>query len=285
MHVFFWREAWRSFSAHRGLAWTAVFSLTAALTLVGILLTLSWNASRALRSIGDRREMVVYLRDDVSDAQVQPLLDRVRQYYGIPTYVSRAQAWEEFAQQVGDPELLKAVDQNPLPASVRIRLKPELLNYASMEQAAQQMAQLPEVEDVRYGAEWVRRLDEVSGALHRGTLAAGVVVAVAVVFILYNTLRLTVIARRQQVEIMTRLGATDRFVATPFVIEAVIQTLVATALSLAIVFGLQQAVAARIAGLVFLPPLWIGAFAAGAALLAWAAGSWVLARTLRHVGA
>lgn len=285
MHVFFWKEAWRSLNAHRGLAWTAIFSLTAALALVGILLTLSWNSLQALHTIGDRREMVVFLRDDVSDAQLQPLLERMKQYYGATTYVSRAQAWEEFEQQVGDPELLKAVEQNPLPASLRVKLKPELLNYPAMEQAAQQVAQMPEVEDVRYGAEWVRRLDELSAGLTRTTVAAGVVVAIAVVFILYNTLRLTVIARRQQVEIMTRLGATDRFVAVPFVIEAVIEVLVAATLALLIVFGLQQAVATRVSGVVFLPWAWIGAFVGGALLLAWAASSWVLARALRHASA
>lgn len=285
MHVFFWKEAWRSLNAHRGLAWTAIFSLTAALALVGILLTLSWNSLQALHTIGDRREMVVFLRDDVSDAQLQPLLERMKQYYGTTTYVSRAQAWEEFEQQVGDPELLKAVEQNPLPASLRVKLKPELLNYPAMEQAAQQVAQMPEVEDVRYGAEWVRRLDELTAGLTRTTIAAGIVVAIAVVFILYNTLRLTVIARRQQVEIMTRLGATDRFVAVPFVIEAVIEVLVAATLALMIVFGLQQAVATRVSGVAFLPWPWIGAFVGGALLLAWAASSWVLARALRHAGA
>lgn len=285
MHLFFWKEAWRSLNAHRGLAWTAIFSLTAALTLVGLLLTLSWNARQALHAIGDRREMIVYLRDDVSEAQLQPLVERVRQYYGAPTYVSRAQAWEEFSQQVGDPELLKAVDQNPLPASLRIKLKPELLSYPAMEQAAQQLSQLPEVEDVRYGAEWVRRLDDVSGALHRSTIAVGVVVALAIVFILMNTLRLTVLARRQQVEIMTRLGATDRFVALPFVIEAVLEVLVAAVFALLVTFALQQAVATRVTGLEFLPPLWIASFVGGALVLAWAASSWVLVRALRHAGA
>ncbi len=285
MHLFFWKEAWRSLNAHRGLAWTAVFSLTAALTLVGLLLTLSWNARQALHAIGDRREMIVYLRDDVSEAQMQPLVERVRQYYGAPTYVSRAQAWEEFSQQVGDPELLKAVDQNPLPASLRIKLKPELLSYPAMEQAAQQLSQLPEVEDVRYGAEWVRRLDDVSGALHRSTVAVGLVVALAIVFILTNTLRLTVLARRQQVEIMTKLGATDRFVAIPFVIEAVLQVLVAAMFALLITFALQQAVATRVTGIEFLPPLWMAAFVGGAVVLGWAAGSWVLMRALRHTGA
>jgi cell division protein FtsX len=70
MHVFFVREAWRSFKQHRGLGMTAIFSLTAALTLSGLFVLLSHNADNALRYVGDRREMVVYLKDDMTESRV-----------------------------------------------------------------------------------------------------------------------------------------------------------------------------------------------------------------------
>ena len=69
MHLFFVREAWRSFRQHRGLGMTAIFSLTAALTLCGLFVLLSHNADSALRLIGDRREMVIYLKDDTSETR------------------------------------------------------------------------------------------------------------------------------------------------------------------------------------------------------------------------
>src|SRR5206468_3356174 len=143
------------------------------------------------------------------------LMDKVRMYFGTPTYVNRQQAWQEFSEQVGDPELLSGVDDNPLPASLRVRLKPELLSYDAMEQAAKQVLEFPEVEDVRYGAEYVRRLDQLSAGLRAAAVIAGALVAIAIMLVLYNTLRLTVLARRQQVEVMLRLGASDRFIATP----------------------------------------------------------------------
>src|SRR6266496_903776 len=139
MHLYYWREAWRTFRAQRGLAITSIVSLTAALTLCGIFVLLDHNARQALQAIGDRREMIVYLKDDVSDAQLATLMDKVRQYFGEPTYVNRKQAWAEFSEQVGDPELLSGVEDNPLPASLRVRLKPELLSFAAMEQAARQV--------------------------------------------------------------------------------------------------------------------------------------------------
>jgi cell division transport system permease protein len=284
MHVFFLREAARSFRQHRGLAYTAIFSLTAALTLSGVLLLLTHNARVALDLLGDRREMVIYLNDEVAPSQRDLLIGRLSDLYGSVTYVSKEQAWEEFSKQVGDPTLLEAVRDNPLPASLRLKLRPELLNHVAMEQTARQIAQFPEVEDVRFGAEWVRRLDEVGSSLTRGTLVVGVVVAIAIVFILYNTLRLTVLARRPQVEIMSRLGATDGFISTPFVIEAICEAALAALLALGVMYALQLALSARVIGTVFIPPWMALAFIGAAVGCAWLASMLALTRVLRAVG-
>jgi len=284
MHLFHLREAWRSMRHHRGLATTGILSLTAALTLVGLFLLLAHNAAIALKLIGDRREMVVYLREDIAPADRDSLIARLNDLYGAVTFVSKTAALEEFKQQIGDPALLEAVGPNPLPASLRVRLKPELLSFDAMQEAARQVAEFPEVEDVRYGAEWVRRLDDLGAATRRGAIAIGLVVALAILFILYNTIRLTVLARRPQVEIMSRLGATDRFIAAPFVLEAVIESTVAALLALGILFALQQAIVTRLVALVFFSPLWIAGFVGATVALAWIAASLALSRVLRAVG-
>ena len=285
MRVFYFREAWRSFRHHRGLAITAMFSLTAALTLCGLLLLLSHNADNALRLIGDRREMVVYLKDGVDTADREQVMQSLERLYGSVTYVSKEQAWQEFSQQVGDRQLLDAVEDNPLPASLRVKLRPELLNSDAMDEAAKQVAQFPEVEDVRYGAEWVRRLDQIGAGLRHATLVLGAGVALAVLFVLYNTIRLTVLARRHQVEIMSRLGAADRFIATPFTLEAVGEAAFSALVALALLFGLQQVVHAQISGVLFLPLAWMAAFVGAAIALAWFASWLALSRVLRSIGA
>ena len=284
MFAFYAREAWRSFHQHRGLATTGVLALTAALTLSGVFLLLAHNAEIALRLIGDRRELVAYLRDDVTSADRDTLIARLNDLYGTVTYVSKDQAWEEFKQEIGNDPLLEGVNENPLPASLRVKLRPELLNAAAMDEAAKQVKEFPEVEDVRYGAEWVQRLDELSGEIGRAAVGVGAVVGLAILFILYNTIRLSVMARRPQVEIMSRLGAADRFIATPFVLEAVAQALFASLLALGALFALQQAVASRLAAIVFFSPLWIAGFLGATVALAWFAASLALSRVLRAVG-
>ncbi len=284
MHLFFFREAWRSFTTHRGLALTAIFSMTAALTLCGVFLLVSHNVQQALVTLGDRREIVVYLKDEAGEQDVRALQDKIGQYYGTSTFVSRAQAWSEFTQQVGDPDLLQAVETNPLPASLRVRLRPELQNFASMDTCARQIEQFPEVEAVRFGAEWVRRLDQINDGARRAAMACGALVALAMVFVLYTTLRLSVLARRPQIEIMYRLGSGDRFIATPFVLEAMAQALVSAGLALGLVFALQQLLAQHLSSATFLPTTWALPFLGGALLLAWIASSLALTRILRTVG-
>jgi cell division transport system permease protein len=275
MHAYYFREASRSFRQHRGLAYAAIVVLTAALSLTGMFLLLTYNAQAALSMMGDRREMIVYLKDDVDETTRALLTTRLQDLYGSVTYISKDQAWQEMRQQVGDPSLLDAVQDNPLPSSLRIRLKSALLTPDSMDAAAQQVAAFPEVEDVRYGAEWVRRLDELNAGLRLATLVIGSIVALAVVFVLHNTIRLTVLARRQQVEVMSRW---------PFVLEAMFEAGLAALLALGAVFGLQQALAPRLFGLAFLPPLWAAAFMAAAVALAWFAAWLALSRVMRAIG-
>jgi cell division transport system permease protein len=284
VHLFYLREAARSFRQHRGLAYTAVFSLTAALTLSGVLLLLTHNAEVQMQALGDRREMVVYLRDDVTPSQRDVLVGRLTDLYGPVTYVSKEDAWKDFSKQLGDPSLLEAVPDNPLPASLRVKLRPALLTPGAMDLAAKQIGEFPEVEDVRYGEEWVHRLDQIGATLIKGTIAVGVVVALAILFIVYNTIRLTVLARRPQVEIMSRLGATDGFIAVPFVLEAMFEAGLAAFLSLALLFGVQQGLSARVVGLVFLPPTYALAFVGAAIGVAWLAAMLALSRVLRAVG-
>ncbi len=284
MHAYYIREAARSVRQHRGVTYAAIVVLTAALALTGVFLLLTHNAQTALALVGDRREMIVYLRDEVSDSQRDLLMGKLHDLYGSVTYVTKAQAWEEMRQQVGDPSLLEAVQDNPLPASLRIRLKPALLAPDAMEAAAKQVAAFPEVEDVRYGAEWVRRLDELGVGLRLGTLVIGLLVALAVVFVLHNTIRLTVLARRQQVEVMSRLGATDGFIAWPFVLEAMFEAALSALLALAAVFALQQARAPPRVGLQVQPPQGGAAVKASAVALAWFAAWLALSRVLRAIG-
>jgi cell division transport system permease protein len=281
--AFYWSEALRAMRQHRTLLMTATLTVAAAMAVAGVFLLLAHNAEVALARVGDRREMVIYLRDDVRAAEREAITARLEELYGSVTYVSKEEAWRQFSAQLGDPALLEAVGENPLPASLHVRLRPDLTAYEAMERAAQQVAQFPEVEDVRYGGEWVRRLEEFGGGVRRLAILVGLVVAACLLFIFYSTLRLSVASRSDQVQVLSRMGASTSFISMPFVLEAMVEAGVGALLALGLLFAARAALAAQFRGVAFLPPLWAGAFVACAVALGFLAAWVAVGRALRRI--
>ena len=264
---YFITEAWRGMWHHRSLTFTSIASVAGALLTIGIFLLFTANAQRALSTLGDRREVVVYLRDSASLEETTALVSRMNALYGPATFVTKEEAWDEFSRELGGDELLKAVGENPLPASIRLKLRPEFLNFASMERIADTLAGEPAVEEVRFGGEWVRRLDQFADGLTRMNLAVGILVALGVLLVIANTIRLTVVARRELLQIMALVGASPGFLRAPLLVEGVLVAAMAAVLALAVLAGAWSALDGRPIALVFLPWRWALAFVGAAATL------------------
>jgi len=265
--AWFVREAWRGLWFHRATTWTALLSAVGAFLVLGVFLLFTANARQALTTLGDRREVVIYLRDNAKEADKDALVARMDSLYGHATYVSRAQAWEEFAKELGGTELLEAVGQNPLPASIRLKLRSEFLNFAAMERLSDVLASEPIVEEVRFGGEWVQRLDHFISTLTFIDLVIGIVVALGVVFVVANTIRLTLMARRETLRIMALVGAGDGFIRAPLVIEGVLLAALAAAIALAVLYGAGAWLNGRPVPILPLPWIWALAFIGFAKLL------------------
>jgi cell division transport system permease protein len=268
--AYFLSEAWRGMWHHRSLTITAVASLAGALLTVGIFLLFTANAQQALTTLGDRREVVVYLRDDATKEEAEALAARTGALYGAATYVSKQEAWDEFARELGGDELLKAVGDNPLPASIRLKLRPEYLHFGAMERIADALAGESIVEEVRFGGEWVRRLDQFTASLATINLAVGLAVALGVLLVVANTIRLTVVARRELLRIMALVGAGPGFLRAPHLVEGVLVALLAAVVALGLLAATWASLDHRPIPLVFLPWRWCLAFVLSAGLLGFA---------------
>jgi cell division transport system permease protein len=267
MILWFIREAWRGLWFHRSTTWTALLSVFGSFLVLGVFLLFTSNVQHALNALGDRREVVVYLRDSTKPAEREALIASLDSLYGAATYVSRERAWEEFAQELGGTELLEAVGQNPLPASIRLKLRPEFLNFAAMEKLSDTLAAQPIVEEVRFGGEWVQRLDAFIATLRFVDLAIGIVVALSVIFVVANTIRLAFIARRETMRIMALLGASNGFIFAPLVLEGVIAAAIAALLAIGVVHGAAAYLDGKPVDILPLPLSWSALFVAGAMLL------------------
>lgn len=246
------QEAVRTLSRHRGITTMSVVIMSLSLLMLAVFLLATDNVLRVVETAQRDMKVYVYLRDGAGDATVRELTASIAGMPEVETvvFVSRDEALADFRRQLGDDaDLLEALDENPLPDAFQVTPRVENRNRDDMAYLAGRILQLDGVEEVRYGREFLDRFASIVRAVYYADAIVGFIVILSAVFIISNAVRLTVISRRRTIEILRLVGATNRFIMTPFVMEGALQGGLAALLSLALLFGVT-AVSRR-----FLPDL------------------------------
>lgn len=232
-------EGLRAVRRHPSLTVASVVAMTASLLVLGGFLVVSANVRRTLESLEGRKEIVVYLTSGLGTEDRLRVEQRLREVPGVTglRYVSPEEAWDEFTREMSGEGLLEEVGENPLPASFELKLAAAKRQLAGIEAIASEVGGWPEVDDVSYGGAWVGQLDRLSRRLFWLNLVVGVAVALAVVAVVSNTIKLTVLAKRDMIEIMKIVGASEWFIRLPFLYEGVIQAAAASLVALGLLFG------------------------------------------------
>lgn len=247
-------EGFRSFRRHPALTLSAVVAMTASLLVLGVFLIIHSNVRRIVDELEGRKEVVVYLKSDVEAEARLRVEERLKDVPGVAKvkYVSPEEAWDEFTAEMQGEGLLEEVGENPLPPSFELTLAPDRRALAAIEAVAGEVGAWEEVEEVSYGGAWVSRLDQFSSQLLWLNLGVLLAVALAVVAVVANTIRLTVLAKRDMIDIMKVVGASEWFIRLPFLYEGMLQTLTAALVSLGALYGITLAITDRFKGLHFL---------------------------------
>ncbi len=200
-------------------------------------------AARALvQSWGAQASLTLYLAPAMPDAQARALADRVaREHPALAVvYVDRAQALSRLRADLGEQgAVLDGLSGNPLPPTIELNPRSPL-GAAELRQLATELGRLPGVQDVDYGREWLDRLEALARALRAAGAGGLMAVLGAALLVVANTIRLAVYARRDEIEIMKLVGATDGYVRLPFLLEGALQGLLGGALALAGLFAIQR---------------------------------------------
>jgi cell division transport system permease protein len=155
------------------------------------------------------------------------------------TLVSKEQALNEFRRQFpAEDYLLDGLGDNPLPASLVIGLAPAYRSSAYVKQWAEHLKNFPGVAHVQYSREWLDNVSTLLSYLELAAAAVGIVLSVASVTIIANTIRLTLYARRDEIEIMRLIGATGAFIKVPYVIEGALLGMLGAVLSIGLLKGM-----------------------------------------------
>lgn len=218
-----WRNGWMT------LASVTVVVLT--LLILGSFIAVNLNIVEITNSIKDQVELIVYLEDEVD---ADELREQIMQFPRIQQliYVSKEDALDRMREQLGDG-ITEALDgRNPLPASFEI----QAIDPEDIPALALSIGVLPGVEGVDYGQQVVEKLFQFTRVLQVFGLIVIVSLAVMALFLIANTIKLTVFARRKQIGIMKFVGATDWFIRWPFILEGVFLGLLGALISYLVVF-------------------------------------------------
>ena len=219
---YFIREAASSLYHNGLMSIASVTTVALSLLILGIFLILVLNLNNMASILESQVQVTVYLQDNVTEKQAADLGNQITKLPGVThvSYVSKNEAMVRFKQRLGEQQgLLTALgDTNPLPSSFEVKVdKPERVKAI-----ATSIGKFKGVENARFGQEIIEQLFNLTHMVRIAGFVLIVFLALAALFIISNTIRITVFARRKEIGIMKYVGATDWFIRWPFLIEGMI---------------------------------------------------------------
>ena len=183
------------------------------------------NANAVLNSWKKGIRVIVYLKPDVDEVALNSLEQQIRQIQGVQQirFVSKEEALSQLKEQLkSQSSILENITPNPLPDAFEIQLYTVSQPMNKIDNLAGQIEKLPGVDAVEYGQQWIGRFTNILNLFKFAGYAMGGLFVIATLFIIANTIRLVLYSRKEEIEIMRLVGATDRFIKMPFYIEGLI---------------------------------------------------------------
>lgn len=204
------------------MGFTAITTVTITLFIVGFFAIIVYDVQGIIGSIRSDVELAVYLEDNISEELKKYIEQEVISWKETDAvrYISKEQALERFKKQNEGSDILKEIQGNPLPASFEITLKnPEKIDQVALRFYDKDGNYIEGVDEVIYGRKYVNTLFSITAII--GTIAFLIIIALllAAVVLIFNTIRLSIYARRKEIEVMKLVGATNWFVRIPFLFE------------------------------------------------------------------
>ncbi|MCZ7663280.1 MAG: permease-like cell division protein FtsX [Thermoleophilia bacterium] len=231
---FFFGEAFRSLWRNYFMTIAAMVTVFLSMFVLGVVLVFVYNINAVLKDVEQKVEITVFLKDSATTDDISAMLDEIQAMPEVKgaQFISKEEALKRLKEDLKDhPELFEGLPKNPLPASFEVSLKdPEQASVV-----ATRFDGRPIVDEVRYGKELAERIFRVTSVIRNISLVfIGLLGAVSILLI-SNTIRLSIYARRREVEIMKLVGATNWFIRWPFIIEGLAVGLVGAVTALVFV--------------------------------------------------
>jgi cell division transport system permease protein len=214
--------------------------ISVSLLVLSVFLLIYLNLQTYLDSLRSQILVTAYLADTVTPEEVTVLKEKIARFPEAKTvsHTSKEEALAFFKRTFpAQEQVLTGLEENPLPASIDVELKEGYSTPDQVGDFAARIKRVPGVEAVEYGQSWLEGITGFIRFVRSVALTVGMLMVLATVFIIANTIKLTVYARKDEIETMRLVGATNFFIKAPFFIEGIIQGLLAAVLALGTLYG------------------------------------------------
>jgi cell division transport system permease protein len=264
------REALHMFRRAPLLSALSITTIAFSLFVVGLFGLVAVNLKRSLEQVAERVEVVAYVLPGTPIEASTLALGDIAAFPEVASveYVTEEQALERARAELEEfRDLFQELERNPLPASIEVRLKPHFRDAGHVRDVADRLRGFYFVDDVRYGRDWVERLDRLRRIAGAVSLLVGGAFAAVAVIIIGTTIRMAVLQRSREIAIMRLVGATDAFIRRPFLLQGAIKGCCGGALAVGLSYLAHAAVTRLLfAGAFFTPLQATGIVAFGAAI-------------------
>ncbi len=238
--TWFLQEALRRLWVSRRTSFVAILMIAISLLILGFFLLIAGNLERGVERWKGRSRLTVYFAPEASSAQIAAIEQTLAAQPAMRDrrFVSRDAAQKRFAQQFPNlSDVAGQLGENPFPASIEIDVDPKLAQMPSFSREIERLEKSAGVDEVARDWQWMARVERIVEIVSIIGLVAGGILAIAAAFTIANVIRLTMLLYREEIEIMRLVGATERMIRGPFILEGVLQGAMGGLLALLLLFA------------------------------------------------
>jgi cell division transport system permease protein len=247
-------ESFAGFRRRKLTTGVTILIMASALLVLAALTLVTLNLGTLLETARGGLDLRVYLRDDLSAERLAELRPRLLTIPGVDqvTWTDAEAALAEFRQQLGDDApLLDLLDRNPLPSSYHVTFTADARTPDAVRAIRDEVVRWEEVTEILLNQDWVDALERWTFRFQMASMVVGILVFLAAIFVISNTVKLTIASSSRIIQIQKLVGATNAFIRTPFLCEGMVQGLLAGVLAMGLLAVAGRLLGHSLGGLVF----------------------------------
>lgn len=235
------KESLSGFRKAKLAAFASISTIAISMLLIGGFSLISFNTSKVVELIRSRVEMEAFLDEPLSQSRINEIKMSILAIEGVDSvrFISKEEAAKIFKEEFGE-EVEKVLNFNPLPPSYKIYLNKNYKNTVSANVIFKKIKSISGIDDVVFRKDIIEFLDKRTDTLKRIGLIFGIIIGISAVFLVSNTIRLTIYSKRRIIQTMKLVGATKWFIRLPFLIDGMLQGILGGLIASAILYFLTK---------------------------------------------